>query len=229
MTYMSLLANAMSTTWCIRIFFSSKKFTIWADSYNSMNLVIQGAICVVRAFLPTLYPVRHRSCARFLGGKTTTQMFTTVLASMYSTPIHKELIVTVITWFHCEQKSPRPNGYHWTADKIKADQVSSRRIWQELSAQTEEGSGRVLHNVFNHSPGHTRGVQLSRVTEKVERGHRWGAGKRSAGPHFYPYRTRISSHNLRLCSAYTKHMYKYNYKTPMVNKHQNKANKNISQ
>jgi len=55
---------------------------------------------------------------------------------------------------------------------------------------------------------------------KVERGHRWGrrklsvvtdgtAGKRSAVPHFYPYRTRIGSHNLPLataCTEYTVHM-----------------------
>ena len=31
---------------------------------------------------------------------------------------------------------------------------------------------------------------------KAERGHRWYAGKRSAVLNFYPYRTRISSHNL---------------------------------
>jgi hypothetical protein len=31
---------------------------------------------------------------------------------------------------------------------------------------------------------------------KVDGGHRWSAGKRSAGSHFYPYRTRIGSHDL---------------------------------
>jgi len=33
-----------------------------------------------------------------------------------------------------------------------------------------------------------------RGPEKVERGRRWSAGKRSAVLNFYPYRTRIGSH-----------------------------------
>jgi len=44
---------------------------------------------------------------------------------------------------------------------------------------------------------------------KAERGYRWSAGKRSAVLNFYPYRTRISSHNLPLvtvCIRYTVHM-----------------------
>ena len=44
---------------------------------------------------------------------------------------------------------------------------------------------------------------------KAERGHRWNARKRSAVLNFYPYRTRISSHNLPLatvCIEYAMHM-----------------------
>ena len=54
-------------------------------------------------------------------------------------------------------------------------------------------------------PQRELGGTAERGPEKVERGRRWGrrklgvvtdgaAGKRSAIPNFYPYRTRISSH-----------------------------------
>ena len=57
-----------------------------------------------------------------------------------------------------------------------------------------------------------RGVQLSRVTEKLNEVTDGGrrklngvtdeaAGERSAGSHFQPYRTRIGSHNLSLATA----------------------------
>jgi hypothetical protein len=45
-------------------------------------------------------------------------------------------------------------------------------------------------------------------------------GKRSAVLNFYPYRTRISSHNLPyvlICGAYAKYMRTYNYKISMLN------------
>ena len=73
--------------------------------------------------------------------------------------------------------------------------------------------------------GSVQGVARLRGTaergpEKVERGRRWGrrklsvvtdgaTGKRSAVLNFYPYRTRISSHNLPLatvCIEYAAHM-----------------------
>ena len=38
------------------------------------------------------------------------------------------------------------------------------------------------------------GVQLSKITEKLNGVTDGATGKRSAGSHFYPYRTRIGSH-----------------------------------
>ena len=75
-------------------------------------------------------------------------------------------------------------------------------------------------------PDSVSGVQLARVTEKLNgvtdggrrKLNRWSAGKRSAVPHFQPYRTRISSHNLpvaTVCIKYAAHMLSiciYNYR-----------------
>jgi len=66
-----------------------------------------------------------------------------------------------------------------------------------------------------------KGGVAERGLEKVERGRRWGwrklsvvtdgaTGKRSAVLNFYPYKTRISSHNLPLatvCIKYAKHIH----------------------
>ena len=75
-------------------------------------------------------------------------------------------------------------------------------------------------------------VTAERGPEKVECGRRWGrrklsvvtdgaTGKRSAVRNFYPYGTRISSHNLPLatvCIEYAAYMLSiYNYKTPILN------------
>ena len=61
------------------------------------------------------------------------------------------------------------------------------------------------------------------ASAKAERGHRWNGGKRLAVLNFYPYRTRISSHNLPLATVYIKYATQmpniciYNYKTRMLN------------
>jgi len=56
-------------------------------------------------------------------------------------------------------------------------------------------AGALAFDLLETSYSDVRGT-AERGPEKVERGRRWSAGKRSAVLNFYPYRTRISSHNL---------------------------------